>query len=97
MLEHLIDFFREQNRRDRWQRKRRVGHKEGLTRPGFYYKAAFRLNRRSLNHVTPAKNTEKLFASSDSEKSRYQIYSDGSLRKMLAMKGGRHVFKGENR
>jgi hypothetical protein len=85
MLNNLLDFFAKRKRQSKWQRGTRNGRSGLVIKPGFYNKPSFRLNRSSLKHVEPAKPSGKNFASSDG-KSRYQIYTDGSLRKLVQMK-----------
>lgn len=73
--------------RDRWTKKRKVGKSEGITKGGFYGKSMFRIDARSkmIRHK-PATPTSTTISSRDG-RSSYRIWSDGSYRKMVMVKG----------
>jgi hypothetical protein len=73
--------------RSRWSKKRRVGHSEGLCKGASHNKAILRLLARSKRTIhDPPTPTSATMRSADG-RTQYRIWSDGSYRKMVMIKG----------
>ena len=71
---------------NRWKKKRKVGS-EGTLKGGFYGKSMFRIDAKSkMTRHEPAIPTSTTLKSGDG-RTAYRVWSDGSYRKMVEIKG----------